>query len=95
MSKNKKKADEKATKIPVESPEEHPVENEEVKKLQEELEKKAFAHTGSTGDDKQLSFAHGFSSSFSVQRAANVSQVRADKITWSVSIRITDWVFRP
>ena len=40
MSKNKKKADEKATKIPVESPEEQPVENEEVKKLQEELEKK-------------------------------------------------------
>ena len=30
MSKNKKKADEKATKIPVESPEEQPVENEEV-----------------------------------------------------------------
>jgi molecular chaperone GrpE len=40
MSKNKKKADEKVTKIPVESPEEQPVENEEVKKLQEELEKK-------------------------------------------------------
>ena len=39
MSKNKKKADEKATEIPVEAPEEQSVENEEQKKLQEDLQK--------------------------------------------------------
>ena len=40
MSKNKRKAEEKAKEIPVEAPEEKPVENEELKKAQEELEKK-------------------------------------------------------
>ena len=40
MSKNRKKAEEKAKEIPVEATEEQPVENEELKKLQEELGKK-------------------------------------------------------
>ena len=40
MSKNKKKVDEKETEIPVETAEELPGENAEMKKLQEELEKK-------------------------------------------------------
>ena len=40
MSKNRKKAEEKAKEIPVEATEEQPVENEELKKLQEELDKK-------------------------------------------------------
>ena len=40
MSKNRKKAEEKAKEIPVEATEEQPAENEELKKLQAELEKK-------------------------------------------------------
>ncbi len=40
MSKNKKKVEEKVEQVPVEAPEDKPVENEELKKLQEELEKK-------------------------------------------------------
>ena len=40
MSRNKRKNEEKAKEIPVETPEEQPVENEELKKLQEELDKK-------------------------------------------------------
>ena len=40
MSKNRKKAEEKAKEIPVEAAEEAPAENEELKKLQEELAKK-------------------------------------------------------
>ena len=40
MSRNKRKAEEKAAEIPVEATEETPVENEELKKLQEELDKK-------------------------------------------------------
>ena len=40
MSRNKRKAEEKAAEIPVEATEETPAENEELKKLQEELEKK-------------------------------------------------------
>ena len=40
MSRNKRKNEEKAKEIPVETPEEQPAENEEVKKLQAELEKK-------------------------------------------------------
>ena len=40
MSKNKRKAEEKAAEIPVETPEETPAENEELKTLQQELEKK-------------------------------------------------------
>ena len=40
MSRNKRKNEEKAKEIPVETPEEQPAENEEVKKLQSELEKK-------------------------------------------------------
>ena len=40
MSKNRKKAEEKAKEIPVEATEEQPAENEELKKLQAELDKK-------------------------------------------------------
>ncbi len=40
MSRNKKKAEEKAEQIPVEAPQEKPAENEELKKVQAELEKK-------------------------------------------------------
>ena len=40
MSKNRKKAEEKAKEIPVEATEAQPVENEELKKLREELDKK-------------------------------------------------------
>ena len=59
------------------------------------LQHRTLANTGRTGNDKQLSFAHSFSSSFSFQRSPMASGVRADRITWSVSIRITALVFRP
>lgn len=39
MSRNKRKAEEKAAEIPVETPEEQPVENEELTRIREELKK--------------------------------------------------------
>ena len=65
-----------------------------------QLQYGALANAGGAGNDNQLSLAHsGFSSvsssSLPCQRSPRAWVVRADRITWSVSIKSTARVFRP